>query len=190
MIDNLRRLVAPLATRIANTVARAVIKNVDDSTKVQLLQLGVLDNETRDDVEFFGQYGFTSNPPDDTEAVVICVGGRRDHPLAIGTENRQYRIRNLERGEVAVYNDTGAKIVFKANGDIEVTPKSGQKLRLAGDMVVTGNLDASGTITGTTDVVGGGKSLKTHTHTMSATNSPIAVAGAVGTISGTSGAPS
>lgn len=166
MIETLRKMVAPLATRIANTVARAVVKNVDDTQKVQLLQLAILDGETRDDVELFGQYGFTSNPPDDSEAVILCVGGRRDHPLAIGVENRQYRIKNLGRGEVAVYNDTGATIVFKANGDIEVTPKSGQKLRLAGDMVVTGNVDASGTITGTTDVVGGGKSLKTHTHSV------------------------
>jgi phage baseplate assembly protein V len=132
VIDQLRKLVAPLATRIANTVARAVITNVDDTQKVQLLQLAILDGETRDDVEAFGQYGLTSNPPKDSEAVILCVGGRRDHPLAIGIESRQDRIKNLQPGEVALYSKHGQTIVLKANGDIELNPKAGQVVAVAG----------------------------------------------------------
>jgi len=57
---------------------------------------------------------------------------------------------------------------IKLNGAVEIT----------GDITHTGDQTTSGTITGTTDVVGGGKSLKTHTH------------GGVQTGSGTSGPPS
>ncbi len=176
------KMISPLRNRVSNMVARAVISSVDDGKKVQAIQLGLLSDETRDDVERFQEYGFTSNPPIDSEAVVVFVGGVREHGLAIGVEDRRYRIRNLASGEVAVYDQTGSKIVLKSNGNIELVPSSGTT-------TITGDVSVSGTLTATTDVVGGGKSLKNHTHTMTPVQSPIAVAGAVGTISGTSGAP-
>ena len=183
-LDDLRRVLRPLHVRISNLIGRAVVKATDDAKKVQELQVDLLDSETRDEVERFQEYGFSSVPLAGAEAVVVFVNGRRDHGLAIGVEDRRYRIINLSGGEVALYNNTGAKIVMKANGDIELTPKAGQQIKLVGDTAVTG------TITASVDVVGGGKSLKNHVHAMTLTDSPIAVAGAVGTISGTSGAPS
>ena len=126
------QMVAPVARRVANLVGRGVITATDDSTKIQLSQVSLLDGEVRDEIENFQAYGFTSNPRDGAEAVVVFVGGRRDHGLAIQVADRRYRIRNLESGEVAIYNDTGAKIVLRASGDIEVTPKTGQVIALAG----------------------------------------------------------
>lgn len=110
-----------LANRIANIVARAVLQRVDDSKRVQLVQLGVLADEVREDVERFQNYGFTGNPPEGAEAVVLFVGGRRDHGLAIAVDDRRYRVRNLESGEVAVYTDQGDSIVLRRGGTIEVT---------------------------------------------------------------------
>lgn len=176
-------MIAPVQRRVANLVGRGVVRSTDDAKNMQLSQVALLDGEVRDEIERFQQYGFTSNPKDGAEAVVLFVGGRRDHGLAIQVDDRRYRIKNLESGGVAVYNDSGAKIVLRANGDIEVTPKAGKKLKISADVDVTGTLTAS------VDVVGGGKHLATHTHGMTPANSPIAVAGAVGTISGTSGAP-
>ena len=85
-----------LATRIANLVGRAVVKRVDDSTGVQELQLEFLPGELRSEIERFGQFGLTSRPPEGAEAVVVFVGGRREHGLAIACEDRRYRIQNLE----------------------------------------------------------------------------------------------
>jgi phage baseplate assembly protein V len=198
-LDDVVRLVTPLARRVANLVSRAIVRKVDDAKKVQELQLDVLDGETRDEIERFQEYGFTSVPLDGAEAVVVFVGGRREHGLAIGVEDRRYRIGNLASGETAVYNHTGAKIVFKANGDIEATPKPGQKLSISGpveingDVTITGDVDSSGTVTASNDVVGGGKSLATHTHsatlnlvgTTATAGSPL-----VGTATGSTGAPS
>lgn len=154
----IQRLLRPLAVRVANLVGRAVVKAADDAPKVQELQLELLEGELRDQVERFGEYGFTSVPLEGAECAVIFVGGRRDHGLAIGVEDRRYRIKNLESGEVAVYNHTGAKIVLKASGDVEITPKAGQKLKISADVEVTGTLTAS------VDVKAGTISLSGHTH--------------------------
>ncbi len=190
-LNDLRMMLAPLANRVANMVGRGIVKVVDDAKKIQELQVVMLNGETRSDVERLQNYGFTSNPKPDAEAVVAFVGGRRDHGYVLGVDDRRYRICNLESGEVCVYNNTGAKIVIKTNGDIEVTPKTGQKLALVGDMTISGKLDVTGkgtfsgavdvgtTLTASTDVVGGGKHLKTHVH----------AGGSLGGTSTTSGSP-
>lgn len=115
------KMLAPLQTRIANLVSRAVVTLVNDKAKVQLLQLGVLADETRDDVERFQEYGFTSVPLLGAEAVVLFVGGRRDHGLVVAADDRRYRLQGLQPGEVAVYNHAGAKVLLKQDGTIEVT---------------------------------------------------------------------
>lgn len=132
LIELCAKMVAPVSRRVANLVGRGVVDATDDSAKIQLSKISLLDSEVRDEIEHFQPYGFTSNPRDGAEAVVVFMGGRRDHGLAIQVDDRRYRIRNLESGEVAIYNDTGAKIVMRASGDIEITPKAGQVVALAG----------------------------------------------------------
>lgn len=61
---------------------------------------------------------------------------------------------------------------------VTITVPSGKKIIMNGDVQITGDVTVSKTVTATTDVVGGGKSLKTHTH------------GGVTTGGGTTGAPS
>lgn len=148
---NLESLLRPLRNRISNMVSRAVVQLVDDTTKMQLMQLSMLEDETRSEVERFQEYGFTSVPLPGAEAAVVFVGGRRDHGLIVAVGDRRYRLTGLVGGEVAMHDNTGSKIVMKANGDIQIVPSSGQ-------VTVTGTLAAS------VDVIGGGKSLKTHTH--------------------------
>ncbi len=173
-LDDIQRLLSPFARRIANFAARAIIKSVDDSKKMQLVQLSLLDVETRDAVEHFQNYGFTSRPAVGAEAILLSLGGHRDHGVAIVVEDRRYRVLNLDEGEVAVYDKTGSKIVFKKNGDIEVTPSSGK-------MKVTGSIEASG------DVKAGSISLMNHTHAAGA----LLTGPSVGTpVTGTTAAPS
>lgn len=176
LLDNLTRLVRPISNRVANLVGRAVLRTLSDTKNLQLVQVDLLDGETRDEVERFQNYGFTGVPEQGAEAVVLFVGGRRDHGLAIAVDDRRYRFKNLEPGEVAVYNRFGASIVLKANGEIEVKPKPGEAVRIVGPVNVegsitaTGNIDSDGTVTGDVDVMGGGKSLKTHTHPVAGSN--------------------
>lgn len=121
-----------LANRIGNMIARGVVSLVRDGKKQQILQLGALADETVDDAEHFHPYGFSSVPLTGAEAVVVFPNGDRGHPLVIATSDRRYRPTDGEAGEVTVYNHTGAKAVFKANGDIEIAPGPGGKIVMAG----------------------------------------------------------
>ncbi len=169
-LDSITRMLRPLSVRIANMVGRAVVKSADDSKKVQELQVSLLEGEVRDEVEHLQGYGFTSVPLEGAEAVVIFVGGRRDHGFCVGTDDRRHRPTGLQPGEVAVYNNAGAKIVIKASGDIEATPAAGKKFKVVGETELGGNVSVTGTLTASTDVVGGGKSLNTHTHSVAGGN--------------------
>lgn len=173
-----------LLQRIMGLVFRGVVRQIDDSKKVRALQIGGLEGETRDDVEHFQQYGFTSNPQAGAEIVVVCLDGRREHAVVIACEDRRYRLKNLEQGEVAIYTDQGDKIVLKRGGTIAVTAST--KVEITSPSVtMSGNLTVDGTVTGTTDVIGGGKSLKNHTHSAGT----LAVTTAPGSVAGVSGGP-
>lgn len=145
-LDAIGRLLRPLQNRVANLLARAVLRRVDDSQDLQQLQVDALDGETRDAVERFQQYGFTSVPEDGAEAAVLFVGGHRDHGIAVAVDDRRHRLKGLASGEVALYHKDGARVLLKANGSIEVTPKSGQDVVLAGGSAKVGRVgDATGT---------------------------------------------
>lgn len=129
MIDQLSHLLRPLRTRVANTVARAVIRNVDDSTKMQLLQIEILKGEIRDGAEHVQPYGFASVPLAGADtAAVIFPNGDRSHPLVVSVADRRYRPTGGEPGQVTVYNHTGAKITLTKDGDIVATPAPGRSV--------------------------------------------------------------
>jgi len=104
------RMLSPLARRMRLMVSRAVLKVVDDSLKLQGLQVQLLGDELRDVVERFQNYGLTSHPLPGAEGVYLSVGGARDHGVVICVDDRRYRLRGLEEGEVAIYDDLGQKV--------------------------------------------------------------------------------
>lgn len=126
--DTLRQLdhlLRPLRTRLANAVARAVVKLVSDVTKMQELQVGVLDGETVEGAEHFQPYGFSSVPLAGAEGVALFPNGDRGHPLVVAVADRRYRPTGGEAGEVTVYSKTGARVRLLASGDIEIQPAPG-----------------------------------------------------------------
>jgi phage baseplate assembly protein V len=120
MIDQLRKIIAPLQRRIFMAIARGIVKNVDDASTIQKLQLSLLADEVIDRLEHIQHYGFTSVPKSGAEAVALFIAGNRDHGVVIATDDRRYRKKDLASGEVALYTDEGDYIHFKRNGEIVV----------------------------------------------------------------------
>ena len=163
------RIFEALRNRVALMIGRAVVNLVDDSTKMQLLQLSILAGETRDRIERFQNYGFTSHPQTDAEAVIVCIGGTRDRAIAIAVDDRRYRLKNLAAGEVALYSDEGDYVKFKRGRIVEII--AGNEINITCPAVtITGDLTVTGTLTGQTEVVAktGGAAVHLSTHTTTA----------------------
>ena len=202
MIDQLKKLIAPLQRRIFMAIARGIIKTTDDSTIIQKLQLSLLADEVIDKLDHIQQYGFTSVPKEGAETVALFIGGNRDHGVVIATDDRRYRKKDLENGEVALYTDEGDYIYFKRNGEIWVSAAAkvkvtapnveivaSTKVTLTSPTVETsGNLNVGGNVVAVNVTASGAVSangvtianIKTtfnsHTHVSAAPGSPTAPA--------------
>lgn len=144
-LDAVNRLLNPLRRRIALVASRCVITLVNDALKAKGAQVKLLAGETRDNVELFQQYGFSSNPLAGAEGVALSIGGDRGHLIVVATEDRRYRPTSGEPGEVTIYDHQGGSIRLLANGDIEISPASGKAI-IYGDLQVTGGVAASGAV--------------------------------------------
>lgn len=138
-------LLAPIRRRVRLMVSRAILSAVNDAGGIQAVQVKLLADEVRDSVERFQNYGMTSFPLPGAEGVMVCVSGNRDHGIVIAMDDRRYRIKGLQAGEVALYTDEDLedhkhRIIFKRGGTIEalaknIIVKATQTARIEGDVV-------------------------------------------------------
>jgi phage baseplate assembly protein V len=111
----------PLKRRVMQMVGRCVLTAAaDDSEGIQKLQVSILSGETLDGIQRMQEYGFTSVPNVGAEGIVLSLSGNRDHSVCVATEDRRFRIKNLEEGEVAIYTDEGDVIEFKRGNLINI----------------------------------------------------------------------
>lgn len=99
---------------------RGVLHLVKSADNIQKVQASGLADETLQDVELMQQFGFTSVPPANTQAVILPIGGQTTHGIVIATENGSLRVKNLQGGEVAIYDESGSSIVLKKGRLIEI----------------------------------------------------------------------
>lgn len=162
MIDAMRREVARGLASMRSAV-RAVLQGVAIAQRVQRVNAEALAGEQLQDVELFQHFGFTSAPPAGAQLIVLPLGGRTSAAVVVASEHGSYRLQLGAQGEAALYNQWGDMVHMKADRSVRVV--AGLKLRIESPLVeITGNCTVAGTLTATTDVIGGGKSLKTHTH--------------------------
>ncbi len=91
------------------------------------------------------------------------------HPSATDVELKfKNAFITLKPDGVIQINNSGGRVTVKADGDIEIDPSSTLTIlgnvEIQGTLHTTQNISCDTTITGTADVVGGGKSLKNHTN--------------------------
>lgn len=121
-LSKLARKTGQVARQMGDSVRaafRGQIKLVKSAAPIQQAQVDGLAGETLQDLSHLQNYGFTSNPPTGSEAVIIPLGGSTTHGVIVATEHGRFRIKNLQSGETAIYNDEGAKIVIKKGKIIE-----------------------------------------------------------------------
>jgi len=149
-VNAIKRVIDPLKRKVLLSIARAIIKAVDDAPQAQRMQLGLFADEVRDSVERFQEYGFTSVPHPDAEAVCVFPGGSRSHGVIIAVEDRRYRLTGLSAGEVALYTDEGDYIKLKRGNQIEISTDKATFLK---DVEILGRLDVTGDIESESDII-------------------------------------
>lgn len=93
--------------------------------KMRVVQVRLLADEVRDDLEHVEPYGFTSEPLDDEqpEAFAAFFSGDRSHGIVFCIADRRYRLTKLKAGEVALYDDQGQKVHLTRDGIVVHTDK-------------------------------------------------------------------
>lgn len=164
----LNKYLSPLKRGLKLMVSRAVVSIVSDAFKRQNLQLSIYDDEVVDDVERFQNYGFSSVPKGG-EAIVLSVGGKRSHLVAVVVDDKETRPTELKAGDTVVYHTEGHRLLLTENGEAILTCK--KYTVVAEEEIVfdtpqaqfTGRIDIMG-ISKAADHQSGGVSGKTHTH--------------------------
>ena len=147
-------------SRLFHMIGSGRVKLVaDDGTtqRVQVDQGTGPDGSPRllDDVDRIVEFGLASNPPVDSEVVLVRLGGNRTLSIVVATNHQPSRPRDLEPGDTQIYDVRGAYIKLTANGmEIDgagldmtvqncptVTVKAAAKVRVESPLVeVTGDI--------------------------------------------------
>ena len=145
-------MTAPIRNSIKNLIARSIVRVVKDSTNMQLLQIEVLAGEVKSDVERVQNYGFSSVPKDGSEALVLFIGGNKDHAIVAAVDDSRVRKKNLKAGEVVMYDGNGSFILLKDDKSIEYKGGKDNIFDNPGKTYIGGNattlLPISGVLTG------------------------------------------
>ena len=144
--ERIRRKLA--AIRLA---FRGVVNLVNAAGSVQMVQLEGLKDENLQGIEMFQQFGVTSNPPKGTMAIILPLSGKTGTSVVIATEHGDYRLKNLESGEAALYNQWGDCVVLKKNRRMQLISSVGVDIdapetTTSGDLKVAGNIVAQGDV--------------------------------------------
>lgn len=109
------RILAPIKRKLFLLVGRSILAAINDSEKTQKLQLKLLADEIATDVERFENYGLSSYPWEDAEALATFINGNRDHGIVIVVHDRRYRPDYLTQGEVVVFTDEDKTEAFRVH---------------------------------------------------------------------------
>lgn len=171
-------MIRTIDTRIRRHLAgirlafRGVITLVKAAGAVQFVQLDGMSGERLQDAELLQQFGFTSNPPPGSMAVVLPIGGRTAHGIIIATEHGSYRLQSLANGEAALYNQWGDYVALKADRRMQVVSAvavdiTAPAVTMSGDLAVQGNIVSQGDVSdhGNKSMLGMRNVFNAHTHT-------------------------
>ena len=126
-MSDLGKILAPLARRLGNMLARGSVAAANGTGKMRTLQIRMMADETKDNVEHFEPYGFTSEVMPGSEPIAAFFDGDRSHGVVLVVADRRYRLTGMKSGEVALYDDQGQKVYLTRTG---IVIHSAQKVRV------------------------------------------------------------
>jgi len=115
-------ILTTLSNKIYSMIGRAILTAINNSGKVQRIQVKGIYGETLTDIDRIQEYGLETYPEvsGDTEVILICPDGNREQAIAIKVGTRAYRPTILNEGEVCLYDKFGNTVLLK-DGKIVVT---------------------------------------------------------------------
>lgn len=132
---------------VKRLVGLGILRLIDDAGGIQRVQVDVGPTgpdgkslQLRDDTPLMQHFGVASHPPRGSDAVLIALGGDANQMVVVATTHRDYRMKALPEGAVALYTTGDNYIKLLPDGSIESV----------GDWTHTGTL----TVTGDTTVHG------------------------------------
>lgn len=123
MINEIKKQIAQ-AMRQIRPAFRGVMSLLDTTGRLASAQLKGVAGEVLNKVEVFQHFGFTSAIPDGSEIIVLPLFGRTGLSVIIASENGQYRLKGLLKGETAIYDAQGKYVLLKKDGGIIVEAKN------------------------------------------------------------------
>jgi phage baseplate assembly protein V len=148
--------IASLRSRFFQIFKTAKVLRQQEEGKFQTFQLEIEKGEIKDNVKRVQDYGFTSSPPENSEAYVLFNGGIRDNGYIFKIDNQNWRLKKLKTGEVALYTDQD--IIHLKRGNIDIKTKNNvfiknssnekvfsidlekKQMKFSGDIEVTGDI--------------------------------------------------
>lgn len=174
-IEDVKKIISPIHRRVMLMIARSTIK----VAKAATAQITTGVDEVRDDLDRLQEFGFASMPEEGAEALIVFVGGNRDHGVIVATGDKRSRPA-LDAGETAIYTKD---VVIKIKADKTVEIIGATKMKFPCDLEVTGKITATGIVQGSDVKTTSGTKLSTHTHPAGALVAPN------GPVTGASGSP-
>lgn len=157
LINFFQRAIHPLKIRVQLMIGKCIITAVNDSSAIQELQISALAGEAMNKVPRVQEFGFASNPPVGSEAIVVSLGGNRENMVVVATDKRNVRFKNLASGATAIYTDDGTVIHLKKGGLVDVIAATkvlvtcpdvefSGNVKIQGNLQVVGNALVNGTL--------------------------------------------
>lgn len=138
--------------RILNLLRLGRVTALDDSGPIQRIQVteagpgpdgtpAVIDN-----VPMLGLFGLASSPPLKSDILVLRLFGGRTLSIAVATNHQPSRLRGLQAGDAALYDERGAYVWLTPAGlvidgaGLPVTIRNVGKVTVEGDVEATGDV--------------------------------------------------
>lgn len=109
------KAVSRIQRRIISMITRAIVVDVIEDLQRQAIQITGESNESGDNIERFQQYGFSSVPPADSEAIIAALKGNLAQRVALAVEKKELRPQG-DSLDVFIYHAEGHSIQLTKDG--------------------------------------------------------------------------